>query len=68
MVYKLNTYMISGVSEYWIVDSMEQRITIYDFKDCQVEKMELYKDGDIARSLFFDGLKVNVEELFANLL
>ena len=64
MVYKLNTFMTSGVSEYWIVDTDNQRITIFDFVDCQIEKMEVYKKGEIARSLYFEGLEADVKLLF----
>lgn len=64
MVYKLNTFMTSGVSEYWIVDTDNQRITIFDFADCQIEKMEVYKKGEIARSVHFEGLEADVKLLF----
>ncbi len=68
MVYKLNTFMTSGVCEYWIVDMDNQRITIYAFKDCQVDKMEVYKKGEVAKSECFDGLEADVVSLFADLL
>ena len=68
MVYKLNTFMTSGVAEYWIIDIDNQRIVIYDFKDCQVCQMEVYKKGDIAKSAYFEGLQADVGALFANLL
>lgn len=68
MVYKLNTFMTSGVSEYWIVDPDNQRITIYNFVDYQVDKMEVYKIGEIAGSVFFEGLSVDVKSLFDEML
>lgn len=68
MVYKLNTFMTSGVSEYWIVDMDSQRITIYSFIDRLVDKMEVYKKGEVAKSLSFDGLEADVESLFKELL
>lgn len=64
MVYKLNTFMTSGVSEYWIVDVDNQRITIFDFVDCQIDKMEVYKKGEVARSSYFEGLEADVKLLF----
>ncbi|HBQ63861.1 MAG TPA: prevent-host-death protein [Clostridiales bacterium] len=67
MVYKLNTYMMSGVSEYWIVDGKNRRITVYTFADLQVEKMEVYKSGETAASIAFEGLKVEVGRLFDEL-
>lgn len=68
MVYKLNTYMTSGVSEYWIIDIDNKRITIYTFVDCQVDRMEVYKAGEIARSICFEGLEADVELLFEDML
>ncbi len=64
MVYKLNTYMTSGVSEYWIIDIQYRKITIYTFEDLKADKMEIYKVGDIAESFAFNGLSVDVTELF----
>lgn len=64
MVYKLNTFMTSGVAEYWIVDPDNQRITIYSFADCQVDKMEVYRKDEIAVSTAFEGLSVDVKPLF----
>lgn len=64
MVYKLNTFMMSGVSEYWLIDHKNLRITVYSFVDFQVDKMEVYKAGDIAKSFIFEGLSVDVEKLY----
>jgi prevent-host-death family protein len=64
MVYKLNTFMTSGVSEFWIADPVNQRITIYTFVDLQVDKMEVYKIGEVATSEIFPGLLVEVKLLF----
>lgn len=64
MVYKLNTYMMSGVSEYWIIDIVYKRITIYSFADRKADRMEVYKMGETASSMAFEGLSVDVRELF----
>lgn len=68
MVYKLNTFMTSGVSEFWIVDIENQRITMYTFKDLQVDRMEVYKSGEIANSVVFEGLAVDVKQLFEDMI
>lgn len=68
MVYKLNTFMTSGVSEYWIIDVDNERITIYTFADYQVDKMEVYKKGENAKSIHFEGLSADVKELFDDML
>lgn len=67
VIYKLNTYMTSGVSEYWIVDPDTRKITIYSFIDNKVDKMETYKNGETASSEIFEGLTVNIDELFDTL-
>jgi prevent-host-death family protein len=64
MVYKLNTFMTSGVSEFWIVDPDHQRITVYSFADYQVNTMEVYKIDEIASSVIFEDLSVDVKLLF----
>lgn len=68
MVYKLNTFMTSGVSEYWIVDIENQRITIYTFVDLQVDKMEVYKNGEVAKSTYFEGLEADIKLLFDEMI
>lgn len=67
VIYKLNTYMTSGVSEYWIVDPDTRKITIYSFTDYKVDKMETYKNGETASSEIFEGLTVNIDALFDTL-
>lgn len=68
MVLKLNTFMASGVSEYWIIDYENKRITMYTFVDYQIDKMEVYKIEEIAKSVVFNGLNINVKELFEDLI
>lgn len=67
MVYKLNTFMTSGVSEYWVVDIQYKRITVYTFVDLQVDKMEVYKIGETAKSVAFEGLNAAVGAAFEGL-
>ena len=64
LVLKLQTYMLSGVSEYWAVDHKNKRITIFSFRDFKVEQIETFKPGEIAVSFCYDGLEVSVDSLF----
>ncbi len=66
MIYKLNTYMTSGVAEYWIVDPINSRIIIYTFKDLQYDGMTTYEKGTIAKSVIYEGLAVNIDNLFTS--
>lgn len=68
LITKLNTYATSGVEEYWIIDEKQGMITIYSFKDFEVDNYVSYKNGDIAESFIFIGLSVDVKELFQNLI
>lgn len=64
MVDKLNTYMLSGVREFWIVDPAKQAILVYGFKDCSIDEYTGFKEGEILLSYHFEGLAVEVDEIF----
>jgi len=64
MVDKLNTYMISGVSEYWIVDPKQETILLYGFKDYAIDYFFTYKKEEVVRSCFFAGLEIKVSDVF----
>ena len=68
MIDKLNTYMLSGVKEYWIIDTKQEIIMIYDFNDNGIDILKVFEKGDIAHSLAFNGLSVDVEGLFNDLI
>ncbi len=68
MINKLDTYRLSGVKEYWVVDPKQEQVLIYDFKDCEIDGFQISKKGDIARSLVFKGLEAEVFELFHELI
>jgi prevent-host-death family protein len=65
MLYKLNSYMISGVSEYWAVDPEQKCIFVYKFSNYDIEKMMCYKNREIVNSYVFEGLIADLEEVFA---
>ena len=64
MVLKLNTFMKSGVSEYWIVAPDSKRIIIYTFIEHEISKTEIYKKDETAKSQVFEGLSADLKELF----
>jgi prevent-host-death family protein len=68
MIDKLNTYMLSGVSEYWIIDTKNECIMVYNFVDCEIGLLKLYERGSTAKSFIFDGLTADVESLFKDLI
>jgi prevent-host-death family protein len=68
MIDKLNTYRLSGVKEYWIIDPKQENILVYGFDSLEIETYKTYERGDSALSYIFNGLSVNVEELFNDLV
>lgn len=64
MVAKLNTFMMSGVSEYWLVDLENRRITMYLFQELQIAKYDVVRMGEVANSTAFEGLSIILDELW----
>ena len=68
MIDKLNTYRLSGVKEYWIIDEKQENIMIYSFNDFEIDKYKTFEKGDVAQSLVFNGLSADIENLFNGLI
>ena len=64
MVDKLNTYMLSGVREFWIVDPKKKLVLVYGFKDFEVDEFISCKLEDTLISYHFTGLEIAVKEIF----
>lgn len=58
MVRKLNIYMLSGVEEYWIIDSFNETAKVYSFKDYEIADYKEYNKGSEVESFVFEGLRV----------
>lgn len=67
MIDKLNTYMLSGVKEYWIIDTKQESVIIYVFDDNQIDLLKPFEKGGTAQSFAFGGLSADVESLFSEL-
>ena len=57
-VRKLNTYMLSGIEEYWIVDPEKESVSVYQFKEYEVENYADYKRIEGIQSFVFKELKL----------
>jgi Uma2 family endonuclease len=68
MIDKLNTYRLSGVKEYWIVDQKQENVMVYGFADYEIDKYKTYEKGEVAKSLVFDGLAADIGDLFYELI
>ncbi|WP_028306790.1 type II toxin-antitoxin system Phd/YefM family antitoxin [Desulfitibacter alkalitolerans] len=64
MIDKLNTYMLSGVREFWIVDPFKYSVLVYGFKDFEIDEYTTYKIEDTITSYFFEGLEIMASEIF----
>lgn len=64
MIDKLNTYRLSGVKEYWVIDPKQEKIMIYEFNSCEIDRFQVYGKEDIVQSIVFDGLSADAKELF----
>ncbi|MHB8962259.1 MAG: type II toxin-antitoxin system prevent-host-death family antitoxin [Saccharofermentanales bacterium] len=62
---KLNTYMTSGVDEFWVVDPDRRTVQVYNFSGYQYDSLVSYKADETAVSSVFEGLSVPVGLLFA---
>lgn len=68
MIDKLNTYSLSGVKEFWIIDPKQEAVIIYSFEDFEINLVTLCKKGDTAKSYTFNGLSAEVGSLFEDLI
>lgn len=64
MIDKLNTYMLSGVREFWLVDPVKHSVLVYGFKDFDIDECTAYKLGDTLISSYFEGLEIDVNHIF----
>lgn len=55
---KLFKYRTAGVREYWIVDSVKERVTIYRFED---EIMEEYSFGEVVQVGIYEDFSIKVK-------
>ena len=65
MVDKLNSYMLSGTKEYWVVDTKHNKIMVYEFVEAAIDRMNIFETG-VCSSFCFEGLKVSVEKIFTS--
>lgn len=65
MLEKLNTYMLSGVKEYWVIDPKYKKALIYQFKDNNIEQYTTIEGSETIKSYYFEGLEVKLTNVFS---
>lgn len=63
-VAKLDLYMKTGVSEYWLVNTESKEIYIYVFKDKSIKHIFSFNQDKRAESMAFSGLVVELHRVF----
>lgn len=64
MVDKLNTFMISGVKEYWVIDPKQEVVLVYGFKGLDVDHFMTCQKQNVIRSYWFVELEVAGSSIF----
>jgi prevent-host-death family protein len=64
MVDKLNTYMLSGVKEFWVVDPFKRSVLLYGFNEYDIDEYTVSKAGEILKSYCLEGLEITVDDIF----
>jgi prevent-host-death family protein len=68
LVTKLNLYMKSGVSEYWIVDLDSKRILQYSFSpERDIQSLNTLREEDSIISTVFKNLAISLKDIFSTL-
>lgn len=57
-VRKLNTYMLAGVKEYWIVDPKKEKTSVYRFVDYEIDDYEEYDKEEGIKSFLFSNIHI----------
>jgi Uma2 family endonuclease len=67
LIKKLDLYRQCGVKEYWVVDPMNEQVSIYSLADNDItnHKTYLLRAHPFVESAHFAGLNVSLADLFA---
>lgn len=65
LIQKLDLYMRSGVKEYWIANLASRELYIYVFHQYNIESMRAYKGAERAESTVFQGLGIELRQVFS---
>lgn len=56
--------MGTGIKEYWIVNPFSREISIYCFENNDIFRNETFKKDEAASSYIFDGLSMDLKDIF----
>ncbi len=64
MLRKLNLYTLTGIKEFWLVDTDKKIVYTYQFENKVIVDNNAFFKRDVLTSFAFDGLEVPLEEVF----
>jgi len=65
MLRKLDLYMKTGISEFWLVDTQKKAIYVYSFEDKTILDYTTFLNDDSVKSSVFEGLEISLKEVFS---
>ncbi len=63
---KFRLYEESGVREYWIVYPEDMSVTIFDLIEGKYHFRKIYSNEELATAGIFEGLEIDLREIFAD--
>jgi Uma2 family endonuclease len=64
-VEKPRDYSAAGIPEYWIVNPLDESLTVLTLRDGSYATHGVFRRGERAASLLLDGFQVAVDDVFA---
>lgn len=64
LIKKLDLYMATGIKEYWIINPLNQEVTVYLFEENNISKSTTYKKHETALSYLFAGLEISLDAIY----
>lgn len=65
MLRKLDLYMKTGISEFWLVDTQKQAIYVYNFENKTILDYTAFISINSVKSTVFEGLEIPLPEVFS---
>lgn len=62
---KLRDYAAAGIAEYWIIDSVQRTVNVYQLIDGNYAVSGQFGPGELATSTMLAGFEIDVSALFA---
>ena len=58
-------YAARGIAEYWVIDPIEQVVTVLRLEDGQYVEVGVFRDGEVIMSPMFSQLSLRVQQIFS---